>query len=168
MVSLFTLTQTFPKDLKPPSYRDPATRKVLGRTEIERREHYIQPMQEALGDTHSLVKLTLDCLEYDPEDRPSAMEVLGQLENVGRIIPQNCTETKLELIQQISGKNEEIEQNRVEHQRQLSEKDAQIQQIQRQLIEVQEQLKEKDAHIGHLQAANDQLKAAVDRLQANC
>ena len=120
VVSLFTLTQTFPKDLKPATYRDPRTRRIVGRSEIERREHYIQPMQAALGEIHPLAKLTLDCLEYDPEDRPSAVEVLRRLEEVGRTVPQNCSETKLELIQQIVRKDEASEQNQVELQRQLS------------------------------------------------
>ena len=35
---------------------------------------------------------------YDPEDRPSAVEVLRRLEEAGRTVPQNCTETKLVLI----------------------------------------------------------------------
>ena len=137
VVSLFTLTQTFPKDLKPHNYLDPRTRRIVGRSEIERREHYIQLMQVALGETHPLVKLTLDCLEYLPEDRPSAMEVLRRLKEVGRTVPQNCTETKLELIQQITTKNaltasreEEIRQIRAYHQRQLSEKDTLIAQLQ--------------------------------------
>ncbi len=39
VVSLFTLTQIFPKDLKPATYRDPATRRLVARSEIERREH---------------------------------------------------------------------------------------------------------------------------------
>ena len=75
VVSLFTLTQTFPKDLKPHNHRDPRPP-----SEIECHEHYIQPMQAGLSETHSLVKLTLNCLEYDLEDRPSAVEVLRQLE----------------------------------------------------------------------------------------
>ena len=94
VVSLFTLTQTFPKDLKPPNYRDPTTRKLVARSEIERREHYIQPMQATLGEAHPLVRLTLDCLEYDPEDRPSAVDVLGRLEEVGRTVPQSYTATR--------------------------------------------------------------------------
>ena len=102
VVSLFTLAQTFPKNLKPPNYRDPVTRRIVGRSEIERREHYIQLLQVAFGETHPLVKLTLDCLEYDPEDRPSAVELLRQLEDVGRTVSQNCNVTKLELIQQVS------------------------------------------------------------------
>ncbi len=116
VVSLFTLTQTFPKDLKPAAYLDPVTRRVLGRTEIERRENYIIPMKAALGETHPLVQLTLACLEFDQEDRPSAMVVLRGLEEVGTTLPQNCTQTKLELIQ----RNEEIQRRaeRVANERQ--------------------------------------------------
>ena len=159
VVSLFTLTQTFPKDLKPPNYRDPVTRRVLGRTEIERREHYIQPMQAALGETHPLVKLTLDCLEYDPEDRPSAVEVLRRLEEVGRTVPMNCTETKLELIQ-----------NQAEHQTQLFEKLSLISELQdaneRLQAANQSQISRLQANVDHLQANVVHLQANVDHLQA--
>ena len=130
VVSLFTLTQTFPKDLKPATYRDPATRRIVGRSEIEHREDYIIPMKAALGETHPLVQLTLACLEYDQEDRPSAAVVLRGLEEVGTTLPQNCTQTKLELIQQVAVKDEEIQQ-----------------------------VAERDAHITQLQASIDRLQA---------
>ena len=130
VVSLFTLTQTFPKDLKPSAYFDPRTQTVKGRTEIERREHYIIQMKIAIGETHPLVQLTLECLEFLARNRPSAVEVLGRLEEVGRTVPQNCTETKLELIQQISGKNEEITTYRGQLSSQLAEKNTQIDQLQ--------------------------------------
>ena len=138
VVSLFTLTQTFPKDLKPATFRDSTTHRLVARSEIERREHYIQPMQSALGETHPLVKLTLDCLEYDPEDRPSAMDVLRRLEEVGITVPQNCTETKLELIKQ-----------KVEYQRLLSVKD----------LEHRAVLRDNSSQIGYLRATVNSLQA---------
>ena len=141
VVSLFTLTQTFPKDLKPASYFDPTTQTVKGRTEIERREDYITQMKVAVGETHSLVRLTLKCLEFLAEVRPSAGEVLRQLDEVGRTVPWNYTETKLELIQQIARKEEVIQQIHVEHHRQLAEKDRLH----------QAQLNERDAKIDSLQ-----------------
>ena len=137
VVSLFTLTQTFPKDLKPHNYRDPATRRLVGRTEIERRDVYVQQMKTSLGEAHPLVKLTLDCLEHFAEDRPSAVEVSRQLEEVGR--SQNCTATKLELIQH-------IQHNQVEHRRQISELQAASQsQISRLQAEKQEQQQQIDS-----------------------
>ena len=144
VVSLFTLTQTFPKDLKPHNYRDPRTRRIVGRSEIERRKHYIQPMQAALGETHPLVTLTLDCLEYDPEDRPSAVELLRRLEEVGRTVPQNCTETKLELTQQIQQKQREISELQATSQSQVSHLQADN---------------------AHLQAENQEQQQQIDRLR---
>ena len=172
VVSLFTLTQTFPKDLKPSTYHDPRTRRIVGRSEIERREHYIQLMQADLGETHPLVKLTMDCLEYLPEDRPSAVEVLGRLKEVGRTVPRNCTETKLELIQQIvqrddlitrneeeiRGKEVLIQQIQVEHQRQLTECQAQLRKKEEEVRQNQRQLLDKDAQIKRLQATVDHLQ----------
>ena len=48
-------------------------------------------MKAALGETHPLVQLILACLEFDQEDRPSAVVVLRGLEEVGIVLPQNCT-----------------------------------------------------------------------------
>ena len=162
VVSLFTLTQTFPKDLKPHTYPDPVTRRLVGRTEIERREIYVQQMKTSLGEAHPLVKVTLDCLKHFAEDRPSAVEVLGRLEEVGRTVPQNCTETKLELIQ-----------NQVEHQRQLSEKRTQISELQasndqsRLLVScLQAEKQEQQQKIDHLRTENQVLLRKFEKLKA--
>ncbi|XP_064397265.1 probable serine/threonine-protein kinase drkD [Halichondria panicea] len=175
VVSLFTLTQTFPKSLKPANYRDPATRRLVARSEIERREHYIIPMKTALGETHPLVQLTLACLEYDQEDRPSAAVVLRGLEEVGTTLPQNCTQTKLELIQQVAVKDEEIQQvaervanekqaqidaNKVLHLEEIEQRDVGINQLQREIFEISSRLNAKDTQ-------NTQLQASIDRLQAD-
>ena len=140
VIALFTLTQTFPKNLKPPNYRDPKTRRLVARTEIERREVYIQLMKTNLGSTHSLVGLTLSCLEYDQEDRPSAVAVLRQLREVGMTVPQNCHETKLELLRRLSLKEEEIVQ------------------IRRQLERQQRLVLEKDTQLSHPQSENSRQK----------
>ena len=154
VVSLFTLTQTFPKDLKPHNYRDPRTRRIVGRSEVERREHYIQPMQADLGETHPLVKLTLDCLEYDPEDRPSAVEVLRQLELVGRTVPQNCTETKLVLTQ-----------NLVEHQRQISELQAANESLRAANNQNQSRISRLQSNVDHLQTEKQEQQQQIDHLR---
>ena len=151
VVSLFTLTQTFPKDLKPHTYPDPVTRRLVGRTEIERRDVYVQQMKTSLGEAHPLVKLTLDCLEHFAEVRPSAVRVLRQLEEVGRAVPQNCTGTKLELIQQ-------IQQKHIEHQSQISELQAANNQSQSQISRLQ-------ANVNHLQAEKQEQQQQVDHLR---
>ena len=179
VVSLFTLTQTFPKDLKPHTYPDPVTRRLVGRTEIERRDVYVQQMKTCLGEAHPLVKVTLNCLEHFADDRPSAVEVLRQLEEVGRTVPRNCTETKLELIQQvvrrdfeiarkddlITRKEEEIgekevliQQIQVEHQRQLTECQTQLRKKEEEVRQNQRHLLDKDAQIKRLQVTVDHLQ----------
>ena len=153
VVSLFTLTQTFPKDLKPANYVDPTTRRLVARSEIERREDYIVPMKVSLGETHPLVKLTLDCLEYIPEDRPSAVVVLRRLEEVETTLPQNSTQTKLQLIQEIQQATERV----------AAEKQAEIDQLQ---AENREQVRGLEEMISQFQTANNQLQATIDHLQA--
>ena len=190
VVSLFTLTQTFPKDLKPPNFFDETTQRIVGLSEIERRHDYIEQMKAALGETHLLVKLTLDCLGYLPKNRPHALEVLRRLEKVGKTVLQSCTETKLELIQQISNlkKEEKIKQDQTEHlqivqqltEKQLAndcllaEKDKQVEELKEQLTEKQLAndclLAEKETQVEELkeqltekQLANDSLLAEKDK-----
>ena len=126
-VALFTLTQVFMKNLKPATYRDTTTRKIVGRSEIERREEYIQLMYRNLSEQHPVVQLVLQCLEYDQVDRPSAVEVLQRLEEASNIIPQNCRETKLELICRITEMHREkevaIQELRGQYERQFSDKE---------------------------------------------
>ena len=186
VVSLFTLTQTFPKDLKPHTYPDPVTRRLVGRTEIERREVYVQQMKTSLGEAHPLVKVTLNCLEHFADDRPSAVEVLRQLEEVGRTVPRNCTETKLELIQQIVRKDVEIarkddlitrkeeevrekevlnQQIQVEHQRQLTECRAQLRKKEEKLSVKEEEVRQNQRQLLDKDAQIKRLQVTVDRLQ---
>ena len=141
-VALFTLTQVFMKNLKPATYSNPTTRKLVARSEIERREEYIHLMYRDRSEQHPVVRLVLQCLEYDQEDRPSAVEVLQRLEEAGNIIPQNCRETKLELIRRITGmqreKEVEIQKLRGQYERQLLDK-VQENQAQINLLQAEKQ-----------------------------
>ena len=47
---------------------------------MERRRHYIQSHREQLGEQHSLLQLVCQCLHNTPAQRPSAEELLQQLE----------------------------------------------------------------------------------------
>ena len=49
---------------------------------MERRTDYIQSLQEQLGEQHPLLQLVCQCLHNTPAQRPSAEELLQQLEVV--------------------------------------------------------------------------------------
>ena len=127
VVALYTFTQMFPSDVVPKTFQDPTTQKVVTRSEIERRGKYIQSLKTALGETHPLVHLTLNCLEDQPSDRPSAHEVLTRLKEAKGIIHQSCSQTKLELMRRVAEKEEEIRIRSIqdsEQQRQLERSQA--------------------------------------------
>ena len=77
VVSIFTLCQTFPCELLAPTYRE--GRKIIGRSELERREHYMRMIYSQLREQHPLLQMMEGCLDF-PEDRPSIGEVLRLLE----------------------------------------------------------------------------------------
>ena len=75
--------QVFPGALLPHTYPDPDNPgRLCGRSEVERRTDYIQPLQEQLGEQHPLLQLVCQCLHNTPAERPSAEELLQQLEAV--------------------------------------------------------------------------------------
>ena len=77
----FQPMQVFPGNLLPPNYPDPDNPgRLVGRSEIERRTDYIQPLYKELGEQHPLVQLVCHCLHNVPAQRPSAEELLQQLE----------------------------------------------------------------------------------------
>ena len=79
VVSLFTLSQTFPCDLLAPNYRKGF--RHIARTELERRDEYVQIVYRELGKTHPLSKMIEQCLDF-PENRPSVIDILGRLMQV--------------------------------------------------------------------------------------
>ena len=82
-LSLFTAIQVFPGDLLPPTYTDPRKKKIKARTEIERRENYMAMVEEKLGKKDALVVLVKECLAFEPDKRPRAMEALERLTTMG-------------------------------------------------------------------------------------
>ena len=80
IVALFTAIQVFPKDLKTPTYFDPQTNKVKGRTELERRSNYIDKLHAQYPEkNHSLVSLIKLCLHNDVAKRPTARQALERI-----------------------------------------------------------------------------------------
>ena len=68
VVAIFTLSQTFPCDLLAPTYRKNG--RLLGRTELERREKYMEIIYEQLRENHPLLQMIEGCLDF-PEKSSS-------------------------------------------------------------------------------------------------
>ena len=98
VVAIFTLSQTFPCNLFRPTYRD--DRRLVARTELERRETYMRKVHSQLPENHPLIEMIEQCLENSPEDRPSIQQVVQLLEQAKAEIGGNESDlNKLELLQ---------------------------------------------------------------------
>ena len=96
VVSIFTLSQTFPCNLLAPTYRE--GHRHIARTELERRNQYVQMIHSQSHKNHFLLQMIKRCLDF-PEDRPDIHEVLLLLEQARMKERDEHTEmNKLELI----------------------------------------------------------------------
>ena len=86
-LALFTMIQEFPGNLLPSIYEDPATGRLTPRDEIQRREAYMMTLRRKFGDSHALVQLVTQCLQFTPAKRPSASQALQILQQLEHNIP---------------------------------------------------------------------------------
>ena len=97
VVAIFALSQTFPCNLLATAYRKGG--RLLARTELERREHYMRMIYSQLRENHPLLQMIERCLDF-PEERPSIGEVVGLLEQARAEDRDDQTDVnKLELVQ---------------------------------------------------------------------
>ena len=68
-LALYAIIQVYPGDLLPPTYHDPSTEEIKGRSEVERREKYIRMLYAKLTEDHVVTKMILQCLHNMPERR---------------------------------------------------------------------------------------------------
>ena len=80
-LALFTTTQVFPCDLLPATFCD-NDGKVCARTEVERRQRYIDQLEQQLGGDHDLIKLIKQCLHNSSRMRPTANDIISVLEQL--------------------------------------------------------------------------------------
>ena len=115
VVAIFTLCQTFPCDLLAPTYRD-ERRRIIGRTELERRESYMRMICRQLREKHPLLQMIEGCLDF-PEDRPSIGEVLCLLEEARAEVRDEQTDmNKLELLQALKRTQQQLQSSEKEKQ----------------------------------------------------
>ena len=80
-LSLFTITQTPVRPLLPPSYTD-STGKLCARSEVRRREPFVEKAEQLLSENQSLVATIKQCLRNDPAERPRTGELVLKLQEM--------------------------------------------------------------------------------------
>ena len=135
VVAIFVLSQTFPKPLAA-AYMD-ARRRMVGRTELERRGEYVQQIQRQLREDHPLIKMIERCLSNLPQDRPTVDLVLDFLQQARAEVNDSEYDTsKLELAQALSQKTQ-LFQNKDEF---VEQKTREIQTLNQQVVTKEEQI----------------------------
>ena len=76
-LSLYTAIQVFPTPTAS-TYLDPVSKEVVARSEVERRQQFID-MTEQQPALSPLKQLIVECLDNDPDGRPSAEKLVQQL-----------------------------------------------------------------------------------------
>ena len=111
-LALYTLIQEFPGDLLPATFTiDGDPRNILARSEVERREKYMNSLHLMLAKEHQLTQIVTKCLSYAASDRPCALDVLEELEKVSKLLNDDIyrvfeKSSKLDLITMVdSGGN---------------------------------------------------------------
>lgn len=89
-LALYTVTQTFPMP-SAPTYMDAETNKVMARTEVERREEFLQSLETKIGEHPKIYQLVTDCLCNDPTKRPSSLQILGTIRELKEITGNSDT-----------------------------------------------------------------------------
>ncbi len=98
-LSLYTLVREFPTP-SAATYVDPSNPgAVVVCTESQRRAHYIEKLLRMIvGPSEAVVRLIEQCLENNPEQRPSTQQIIHQQEEW--VVPSDpyMEMTKLELV----------------------------------------------------------------------
>ena len=79
-LALFTIIQTRVRPLLPPSYSD-AEGDYL-RSEVKRRQVFVESAEKKLSENHSLVAVIKQCLHNNPDLRPRTGELLTRLQEI--------------------------------------------------------------------------------------
>ena len=85
-LALYTIIQEFPKDLLPATYMTVSNRQLCARSEIQRREKYMSILHQKMGKSHLLTHIIERCLNNLPDERPSALQVLENLDEMSKMI----------------------------------------------------------------------------------
>ena len=65
-LALYTVIEDFPGILLPVTYTDPNSHHLFSRSELERRQQYLQNLHSKIGKNHILTTMVEDCLSNSP------------------------------------------------------------------------------------------------------
>ena len=89
-LSLFTIIQSPVHPLLPSTYTDDEG--LHARSEVKRREQYLEKAEELLGEEHSLVVLVKQCLHNYPAQRPQTADLVTRLQDTSHTLEgADCT-----------------------------------------------------------------------------
>ena len=101
IVTIFTLSHTFPCDLLPHKYYN-QKRKLVARTELERREVYMNKVYSQFSEGHPFICMIEQSVHDDPEERPDIEQMLELLQLASDEIAERERDmNKLELLQAV-------------------------------------------------------------------
>ena len=80
-LALFTITQAPVRPLLPHTYPD-STGELRARSEVKRREEFVEKAEQLLSENHSLVAVMKQCLHNNPALRPYTGELLTRLQEM--------------------------------------------------------------------------------------
>ena len=145
----------FPGSLLPPNFPDPDNQDhLIGRSEVERRREYIQLLHGQLPEQHPLVQLVHQCLHNTPARRPSAEELLQQLEAV-----------RAQLEGGPYGQLVKVDMEKLRMVRTLREKDTEIGQLQQQMQQLEVEVEAKDNQLQRQSTQLQERGAQINRQQ---
>lgn len=95
-LALFVALQEFPCELLASVYPDPTNpNRACARNEVERRSRYIGSLRTSFGTGHTITKIIISCLHNHAQSRPSAVQVLSDLQKL--LVEQKATLQKFQL-----------------------------------------------------------------------
>lgn len=160
VLALFVLTQSFPGNLLQPTYEDEES-ELRPRTELERRDAYMQCVLSQFPKSHSFVQMIEKCLQNAPKRRPTIEFVIQLLQEAETKIPDPdlyMGMTKLDLLEAV----EEEKRLRTEE-REAREQEGSDTLLQ-ELSEKEESIRSKDRQImflfGHVMRQYSQVQCS--------
>ena len=130
-------------------------------TEIKRRAHYLEQM----GEGNPLTNMATRCLENDPALRPTAAEVIRELEGIIRSDPPPAN--IFDMLQELNTKTERIQTLDAEKQALVSDHAAEVEGLNGQIETLERDKQALEVNVTHKETEIDEGQREITRLRQN-